>query len=248
MSGINGTDTNYYSIADIHEDINLPGSWNQEFEFLSGSTGKPMITWQSWMDHFLFNKPIPTAQDNTNLLNAVNNQLKNQPTDALSHSAPFSVYDALGKFPELSKFKSLVDEVGYGKLKDFQFKVTLFAPINDLFDETLWYTYNIAFTKVALVETLRYHILPYLLLPYQLKDRKLRLRTDLEKRTLNTDWTNGKMVFMNPLNYDDDTSPNRLFPRSNWEVNCLGIIRCDNGIIYVIDRPLVFPTNTTGTN
>ena len=247
MSGIYGTDTNYYSIADIHEDVSLHGTSTQEYEFLSGSNGQPMITWQSWIDNFLFNKPI-IQQDDNSVLNAVNSQLKKDKLGNVSQDAPFSVYDALGKFPQLSKFKNLVDEVGYGKLKDFQFKVTLLAPINDFFDDILWYTYNIAYTKVALVETLRYHILPYLLLPYQLKDRKLRIRTDLDKRTLTTDWTKGKMSFINPLNYDDDTSPNKLFPRNNWEVKCLGIIRCDNGIIYVIDRPLLFPTNTTGTN
>ena len=41
--------------------------------------------------------------------------------------------------------------------------------------------------------------LPYEIKPWQLTDRKLRLRTDLDLQHVETDWTNGKQLFMNPI-------------------------------------------------
>lgn len=247
MSAINGTDTNFSSIQDIHDVLNFPGSSEYEFEFLSGSTGKPMIRWGQLIDNVLFNKPIVRPQEALkSITSSLNKQLNSDRLDSLNRNVTFTIYDALCLYPEISKFKQLVDYVGYGKLKETNGKITLLAPVNKHFDEYFWYLFNVSYTKTESVEALRYHILPYLLLPQQIKHRKLRLRTDMEHRQLEADWTNNKQQFINPLSYSE--SPHDWFPKKSWEVNCIGTIVCDNGIIYIIDRPLYYPEGTTGNN
>lgn len=239
MTSLVGYDTNFYSIADIHQDLNLPyDNDSQELEFLSGSNGDQMFTWKQWMDYFLFNKkPERVADQVKSVIKGVDDQLKTEKLNNIDRAAPFTVYDVLGVYPQLSKFKEFCDYIGYGKLKDMEFKVTLFAPINDKYDEYMWYLYNVAWTKSTAIDALRYHILPYLLLPWQLKDRKLRLRTDLERRQIDTDWTKGKQQLLNPLSYSQ--TPMDWFPKMNWEINIIGTVHCDNGIVYIIDRPIV---------
>ena len=242
-----GVDTNFYSIADIHEDLNIAGAGNQEFEFLSGSKGDQMYTWNQYMNYILFNKEPERVKDQVkSVTNALNIQQKTENINNVDRTVQLSINDALAKLPQLSKFKKFTDYIGYGKLKDFSSKITLFAPVNDHYDEHMWYLYNVSWTSSTAIDTLRYHILPYLLLPWQLRDRKLRLRTDLQNRTVDTDWTNGRTQLINPLSYNEQ--PGDWFPTKDWEVNILGMVECDNGIIYIIDRPLKYPQGATGGN
>lgn len=246
-SMIGGTDTNFSAIADIHYYLTLNGTDTLEKQFSSGSDGKPMITWKQWMDYILLDKTPIRATDTEKIMAKALSEQKIRKDDLEHATLPFTVYDALKMYPNLSKFKNFVDYVGYGKLKDTMHeKITLFAPVNEKFDQYFWYLFNISWNKLSAVDALRYHILPYYLLPWQMEDRKLRLRTDLEHRQLDTDCTNGRKQLLNPLTYTK--TPQDWFPNKDWEVNILGIAYCDNGIIYIIDRPLVYPEGVTGTN
>jgi hypothetical protein len=66
MSGLYGTDSSYFSIKDIHQDLNL--TRGQEFEFLTGysedpMSERPMQLWENWMKWVLFNQVVPSARD-----------------------------------------------------------------------------------------------------------------------------------------------------------------------------------------
>lgn len=250
MSSSSGFDTNYSSIGDIHLFLNITGASDKEYEFTSGSTGKPMYNWRQFMDYVLYNKTPQRVDTQIEVLaNGLNEQNKQGKPDSFSinHNVPFTVYSALQLYPNLSKFKKFADYIGYGKLKDMESKVTLFVPVdNEKFDEYFWNLFNVMWSSSTAVDTLRYHILPYLLLPWQLQDRKLRLRTDLEHRQLDTDWTKGKRQLLNPITCGEFQAD--WFPKRDWEVNIIGVIYCDNGIVYIIDRPLIYPMGTTGTN
>jgi hypothetical protein len=109
----------------------------------------------------------------------------------------------------------------------------------------------------SLLQIMRYHILPYTIDPWQLEGRKLKLRTDLDLQFIKTDWTKyNRPLFINPIStriipgaageliYPVGNPlpnlPDVWFPKTEWEVACLGVIKCVNGYVYIIDRPLVF--------
>jgi uncharacterized surface protein with fasciclin (FAS1) repeats len=230
MSALSATDTQWSAIKDMHEDINLPGAGNREFEFMSGYNENNMLDWNQWMQYVYFNKAYKLRPN----IKPIEN--------------PNTIYSIISKIPELSKFKNLIDYVGYGKIFDTSNKMTIFAPINYLFDTVLDYPINYAYRKSALIQALRYHILNFVISPSELIDRKLKLRTDLDKQFIETDFTNGKRQLINPFsfrqrdlgNYITDERDN-WFPKTSFDVDILEIIKCDNGMIYIISRPIVFP-------
>lgn len=247
MSASYGTDQGFYGIADMHQDLNITGAGPTEYEFLSGYSNDTMLNWKQYMDYILFNKQYNTPKQ---VNQAIAKKLEEQKA-----SRPMTVYDVISSHPKLTKFTDLIKLTGYGKPKDTDYTFTIFAPVDDRFDEILYYPmYKSADKPIALLQVLRYHILPYLLEPWQAQDRKLRLRTDLEMMTIDTDFTGGKQQLLNPIQtpgmgdlnmypYGDPymSSPDNWFPRVTSEVNILKIIKCINGFIYIIDRPLYFP-------
>lgn len=258
MSAVYGTSTAYSAIKDIHEDLNLPGAGNTEYEFLSGysedpTSSKLMMSWDQWMQWILFNQVYKTPVETQSMMEkALIEQDKKLQKNSTSNNSAISIYEYIKSVPNLSKMKKLIDYVGYGKVYDMG--ITLFAPINDKFDETLEYPLTIAYKPVAALQTLRYHILPFIIKPWQMNGRKLKLRTDLEEQPIETDWTNGKQVLMNPINNTylappvgsftnppGDPVPARAdswFPKISWEVKILGSIECANGMLYIIERPI----------
>jgi uncharacterized surface protein with fasciclin (FAS1) repeats len=274
MSAVSGYSTSYSAIRDMHEDLSLAGAGNAEWEFLSGFSEdpygpQPMLRWDEYMQWVLFNTEIPTAaQRDAALQKAIAAQEKTQPLDdtdknydtgvhgPLRKGGVATIYDVLASDPRLSKIKQLVDYVGYGKMYDQEFPITFFAPVNDRFDEILKWPLEIAYKPVAALQTLRYHILPYILKPWQMQDRKLRLRTDLDRQFLESDWTRGKQLLLNPVTLDRISPPagsftnppgdpyngraDSWFPKREWEVKFLsGPIECANGVLYIVDRPVV---------
>ena len=165
------------------------------------------------------------------------------------------MYDAISANPQLSKFKALIDYTGYGKV--LTPGITLFAPINDRFDEILEYPLTTAYKPVAALQILRYHILPFIIKPWQMEGRKLRMRTDLEQQPIECEWTQGRKQLLNPINTthidpaagsytngSGDPLPARAdswFPKVSWEVEFLGAFECTNGsMLYIISRPIIF--------
>jgi uncharacterized surface protein with fasciclin (FAS1) repeats len=247
MSANNGTDRGYYAIADFHENLNIPGAGPTEYEFLSGYTKDSMINWKQYMNYILFGEQYNTPKQ-------VDNAIARKLTEDKA-SRPMTVYDVISSHPKLTKFRDLIELTGYGKPKDTDYPFTIFAPINDRFDDTLFYPMHKSANKqIALLQVLRYHILPYLLEPWQMENRRLRLRTDLEMMTIDTDFTKGKRQLLNPIQtlgpqnlnmypFGDPymSAPDNWFPKITSEVNVLEIIKTINGFIYIIDRPLYFP-------
>ena len=246
MSANYGTDSGWYNLAPFHEDLNINGAGPMEYEFMSGYTKDTMINWKQYMDYILFNKQYNTPKQ---VDEAIAKKLTEQKA-----SREMTVYDVISSHPQLTKFDDMIKLTGYGKPKDTQMPFTIFAPVNDKFDKVLYYPINNSADKrIALLQILRYHILPYLLEPWQIKNRKLRLRTDLENMTVDTDFTQGRQQLINPIQtpgqdlnmypFGDPymSAPDNWFPKVTSEVNVLEIIKTINGFIYIIDRPLYFP-------
>jgi len=260
MTSSSGYNTSYSAIRDIHEDLNIAGAGPSEFEFLSGFSDDPyskypMMSWDNWMNFILFNEKYPTPLErNAILKKALIDQNKTLAKNSTANDKPITIYDVIKANPRLSKFRELIDYVGYGKVYDSG--ITIFAPINDQFDQTLEYPLNVAYKPVAALQTLRYHILPFIIKPWQMENRKLKLRTDLDKQPLETDWTKNQRLLINPINdtYMDSVAgsytngpgepvssrSDNWFPKISWEVPILKVIECSNGIVYIISRPLQF--------
>jgi uncharacterized surface protein with fasciclin (FAS1) repeats len=247
MSANNGTDGGFYSIADIHQDLNINGAGPTEFEFMSGYSRDTMLNWKQYMDYILFGEQYNTPKQ---VNQAIAKRLEEQKA-----SRPMTIYDVISAHPKLKKFNDLIKLTGYNKPKDTDYPFTIFAPIDDRFDEILFYPMHKSANKqIALLQVLRYHILPYMIEPWQLQNRKLRLRTNLEMMTIDTDFTGGKSQLLNPIQtpgfqdlnmypYGDPymSAPDNWFPKITSEVEVLKVIKCINGFIYIIDRPLYFP-------
>jgi len=260
MSAIYGTDSAYSSIGGIHLLLNLPGAVNGEYVFDSGTSDKNMMNWKQYMDWILFDKQFVSAEDENKILSrALNKDITSQPNDDTDRNIPVYIYDVIRKTPKLSKFTSMINEVGYGKPVDYTQNYTIFAPVDEKFEEYLYYPLYMGERKNSLFQALRYHILPYVIKPWQLKDRKLKLKTDLENQIVESDWTYGKQLLINPISkrnlplpygYENSSMhygdpypvfPDTWFPKTEWEVNILASIECANGMLYIISRPLVFP-------
>jgi hypothetical protein len=260
MSAVYGVDTSYYAIAPIHQDLNIAGAGGSEFEFLSGYSedsysDRPMMTWDQWMQWILFNEQYSTPKQKQEIMaKAVKAQNKTLPKDSTGNDTASTIYNVISSDPRLSKMKNLIDYVDYGK--PFSAGITMFAPVNDQFDKILEYPLTIAYKPVAALQALRYHILPYIIKPWQMEGRKLKLRTDFEKQIIESDWTGGKQLLMNPINLTylpppagsftnppGDPVPARTdnwFPKKDWEVQILASIQCTNGMLYIISRPIVW--------
>ncbi len=274
MSSLYGVESSYFAIRDYHQDLNVGTAGNNELVFASNPS-EPM-RWNTWLEYALFNKTYPRPSEaEEKLKNAINKQT-NIPQSVLnnevsaSKNTPKTIYEIISAIPQLSKFKALIDEVGYGKFWDNN--ITIFAPINDVFDEVLKYPLNMAYRPVAALQTLRFHLLPFELAMWQIKNKKLRLRTDLNEyntATVEIDYTGKEPILLNPIelsklpspegaytnparlnkefSYDGSGAdpysgrPDSWFPKKYWEVKILNIMEGVNGVLYIISRPIVPP-------
>lgn len=258
MSAVSGYSTPFSSIADYHQDLNINGASESEYVFMSGTKPENLMPWSAWREYVLFNKTyeLPSVVDDQ-LKRAIAEQNKKLPMDSTVFNTPTSCYDVVAADPRLSRMKWLLDYVGYGKVRDLDYPITLFAPINDKFDDTLDYPLNYGVKMVSMLQVLRYHILPYKIHQWQLENRRLRLRTDLDLQHVETDFTNGRKLLLNPIStrelsgpeesmvngFGDPIAslPDSWFPKKDWQVDVLGWVDCDGGTVIIIDRPLVFP-------
>lgn len=260
MSSVYGVDTSYSAEKDLHSNLNL--TRGQEYEFLTGysedpTSERPMRLWEDWMAWVLFNQVKPTAREaKQSMENAISKQDATLAPNSTRKNSAKTIYDVIASDPSLSKFKQLIDYVGYGKVWSDQ--ITIFAPTNDRFDEIMYYPLQMAYKPVAALQVLRYHLLPFVVKPWQMQDRKLKLRTDLDHQPLISDWTNGQRILMNQLttsyippapgsftNGPVGADPvaartDNWFPKRTDEVKILEMVECDNGWLFKIDRPVLW--------
>lgn len=257
MSSISGYSTQFSSSADYHGYLNIPGDSTREILFYSPNNQDP-VTWKEWKDYVLFNK-APLDRDNAEI--NINGEMKgkNRGENDEGKDDIKSCYDIVSNHKNLKGMKWLLDKTGYGKVKDVENKITLFCPIDEKFKDVLSYQFNLdeRVQNVAFLQTLRYHILNYPLYLSDLQGRKLRLTTDLEKQKLDTDFTMGRNLIINPIesrvnytHYGEIYYPygdpignfeDAWFPKKHWEVKVLDCIECEGGVVYIISRPLVYP-------
>jgi len=187
MTAQSGYDTSFSAIADYRYDVGLT---NDEFEFTSGYRPEEMWTWNQWMNYFLYDD-IPITEK----------QIK----DTLEHNQKKiqinGNFEVMSKLPFCSKMKKLIELANYGKPYDNY--TTLLVPINDHFDDYLKFSsIDPILRKQQMVQTVRYHILPFVIKPWELENRKMRLLTDLGQQRVISDWTQQTKYLVNPLNND----------------------------------------------
>jgi uncharacterized surface protein with fasciclin (FAS1) repeats len=233
MSAIFGSGTAYFAIRDIHDMSNLPGTDTQEFEFNSGTSNDNMLNWKQYMQYVLFGTQYPLNRD---AINAVDKATKK---DGCPDK---TVIDILRGNPRFSKIVKLVELSGYDKLGKLEYPVTFFAPTNDMFDYILAPQLDSGILSLNALQAVKYHTLPYKITPDQLVERKLYLETDLNHQRILSDWTNGKTILMNPVSNNPLNPIKGWFPQKDWIVNITSTINIAGGSIFIIDRPLVFPS------
>lgn len=277
MSAIQGgTETAYSAIADYHDRSNLTyDKSSQELEFMSSYSPETTLTWQQYMNWIVYGEKVIPVDSSVRILKNAINQMDAEkgtcspPITNLYHQnsgygvqptyifetdkeSLDTVYDVVKNDLRTSKFTQLIDAIdspiySYTKIKSLEFPVTILAPVNKYFDSVLYDALNNGVFSLNALQTVRYHVLPYLVKPEQLAGRKFQLQTDLEKKRIVADFTKGKQTFVNQLGVDptdpmsDPCESQNFIPRNSWIVHVLGITYCAGGIVYFIDRPLVFP-------
>lgn len=239
MSTLNGTDTSYFSIRDIHDRSNLPSAgWDHEFEFMSGTSEKNMLTWKQYMEYIMYGTQYPTNKD---AMDAIKNAIKKQEmADPTPCDKLYTVKDVVSADPRTKKMAKLLADITYKKLDTVYYPVTIFAPIDDNFDYYLGPYLDSGVYNFNAYQAVRYHTLPYNVKPQQLEGRKYLLQSDLNGERFQSDWTNGKRQLIS----QDTPYPGEIigmFPRYSWVINILDIIECAGGTVYIIERPMVFP-------
>ena len=134
----------------------------------------------------------------------------------------------------------IIKDSSYTKLSNLYYPATFFVPVDDYFNDYLEPYLNSGVYSLNALQVVRYHTLPYAVHPDQLKNNKFLLQTDLEHQRFQSDWTQGKHQLLN----QDTPYPGNIegyFPQKSWVINVIGVIECAGGVVYIIDRPLVFP-------
>lgn len=237
MSTLNGTDTSYFAFRDIHDRSNLPSAgWDHEFEFMSGTNEKNMLTWKQYMEYIMYGTQYPVnSQAENTVKKAIQKQERDKPCNTLH-----TVEDVIKADPRTTKIAKLLSDTNYKKLSNLYYPATFFAPIDENFDYYLGPYLESGVYSLNAFQTIRYHTLPYEVKPHQLNGRKYLLQSDLNEETFQSDWTNGKRQLLS----QDTPYPGEItgwFPQFSWIVNILDIIECAGGVVYIIDRPMVFP-------
>jgi len=167
-----GTDTAYSAISDYY--LNLAPSCDDtifgtninycdlvKFGIKDGGENDPLMlnAYQSF---------------NNSLKKSFQNQSKGDQTPLAGQEV--NIYDIISEIPELSIYKSLLDQTGWDQFVQVSDKITLFAPTNTALQNALntWLSSrNIA----VLRDLLKAHTLPYKLEYEDVQDRLLLLNT-----------------------------------------------------------------------
>lgn len=223
MTSNSGTETPYSSIGGNHLFLSLNGASDGEIEFNSG------LRWSDAIKNIMFDTPIVSGC-------ADKVAAKIDYSNGLGVAS--TIYDLLKHNPRLTKVTKMVERVGYARLIDLSRPITFFAPLDDEFESYLTYPLFSSLDKQqSQLQVLQYHTLPFQIDMWQLINRRLRLNTFLSPQTIETDFTSGKSLVINPLEYGVSTVP--WFPQTCWDVHILDRVSCDGGVLYIISRPLV---------
>ena len=161
--------------------------------------------------------------------------VKNIPLNVISKteaSKKVTVYDLLSEYKELSQCKRLVDMAEWGNILKESRYVTFFAFTDDNAGlAALWLKrFN---TLGYQREFLKAHTCSFVAEPYLFKGKKLKLQTLSDGNELYADGTKGKLYFYSDSKVLDGIS----YAPPQLKVNVKGFLSCENGVLYIIDRP-----------
>jgi hypothetical protein len=225
-SHANGTDSGYASITDNYLYLNVNDSdrvYNSNISI--GQLQRENIPEDFFEDYRILSQ---LTQANMECRSTIPQLTFQDPVS----STKATIYDLLSTYPELSECKKLVDSAGYGPelMKPY---TTFFAFTNKNAGlASLWLKqFN---TLGYQRELLKVHTLPFTAEPDMLKNRVIKLFNKSEGNEL---YVNGKAIPM--YLYADSKQLNGVsYSPPMIKNNILGFLTCDNGALYILDRPL----------
>ena len=175
------------------------------------------------------------SQNKQSCLNNLKNNINPEPNSSL----PVTVYDLLSLYPELSICKQLVDSASYKNELTTNRYTTFFAFTNQNADvASLWlkkFTVSPGKTTTGYQrEFLKAHTTSFTLDPILLKGKINDIFTRSEGNDIRI---NGKY---NPMYLYTNSKEFNGFSYNPplLKINIIGFLACDNGVMYVIDRPI----------
>jgi hypothetical protein len=241
MTAINlACETSLHSFRDFHDYSSLGQAALSEYEFMSSTNGEP-ITWGQYLDYILYGTQYPTKKKAEE---SVQKKIDEQKLPNPNCNELHTVWDVIRSHPKLTKFSTMLANCNYKKINTVDYPVTVFAPIDELFDYVLGPSLDLGVYSLQSLQAARYHTLAYPVQPKQLKGRLYQLQSDLDGQRFFCDWRTDEPRLINQtgLDFNDPIEMNSFIPKSGWDVKLLGSVSCAGGWVYLVDRPMLFPS------
>ncbi len=129
-----------------------------------------------------------------------------------------TMYEYIQENTNLKPFLKFIDYYGLGKHLQTHDQFTFFVPVKGL-EEVI---NSISMNFLSAKDIVQYHSIKYPILPVQLIKRKYRIETEFGGQYININ----NMIIVKE---DDSTYSNRI----------LQSIKTDNGLLYIIEKPLI---------
>lgn len=216
----NGIDTGYQSIANNYLYLNVNDS-----DRIYGTDVTIGDLQKIGVSEELYN-------DRTFISNLIRQNSQNRYNITLKEEPSSTVYDVLSSYNELSDCKKFIDSANYGnELRSRNTTFFAFTNANSkLADEWVDQCGSSSYKT----ELLKAHTLGFIAEPSFLKNRIIKLFSKSEGNEL---YVNGQAKPM--YLYDDNKELNGVsFSNPLLKNNITAFITCDNGLLYVIDRPI----------
>ncbi len=226
MTSLIGNNTGFYDISDtyLYLDVNsndkIYGT-NVQYENIK-SAGIP----EKYAESSLLIDLIEKRKDEC---------VKNIPlyiTPKTEASKKVTVYDLLSEYNELTDCKRLVDMAEWKNMLKESKYITFFAFTNE--NSALAALWLKRFNTLGYQrEFLKAHTCNFIAEPLLFKGKKLKLYTLSDGNELYADATKGKLYFYSETKVLDGIT----FAPPQLKVNVKGFLSCENGVLYIIDRP-----------